>query len=252
MASALGFTPVIRYHQIDGGATLILDMDIYNWDSFVDFSLLDIDITSEVNGVSETVSVASKVKTLLTGTASGTINTTAITGVGTLFLSELVVGDLLQFGTTDALFEVLSITSDTVLALKYPLTATQVGQSVNKFEDWIPVYSSDASLGTVWPDDIYTLKFKFTFSGATNTYGTYESQVAMNSQVECAIRGLIVSIPNFPLNDPCSYEWVNEIARNYMLLQALKDAGANGVVDQYTYILTGLENIAELSKDCRC
>jgi len=237
MASKLSFTPVIRYHHIDGGITLILDMTINNWSSYLDFTSLSINISSEVNDIDTSIDITSRVVTSLTGTASVAINTTTVTGVNTVFETELSVGDLICFSSVDQLFEVLSITSDTELELKYPATAAIVGDTVEMFQDWIPIYSTDVSVGTVWPDDIYTMQFVFTFGGATNEYGTYTNQIAMNSQVECAVRNLITSIPNFPLNDPCNYEWVNDISRTYMLLQALKDAGANGDVDQYKYCL---------------
>ena len=53
--------------------------------------------------------------TTLTGTVSVTAGTAAVTGVSTLFLTELSVGDVIKIGTE--LLTVSVITSDTVLTL---------------------------------------------------------------------------------------------------------------------------------------
>lgn len=70
--------------------------------------------------------------TALTGTVGFTFNSTAVTGVGTAFLSELAIGDFIK--APDGLYyEVITLTSDTVAVLykKYP-SETQSGYSSYK------------------------------------------------------------------------------------------------------------------------
>lgn len=59
--------------------------------------------------------------TALTGTLGFTINSTAVVGVGTIFTSELVIGDFVK-GGDEQYYEIVTITDDThaVLFKKYP------------------------------------------------------------------------------------------------------------------------------------
>jgi hypothetical protein len=53
----------------------------------------------------------------LTGTLSFVVDDDTVTGIGTLFLSELIVGDLIKHNSGSVFHEVLSITNDTELVL---------------------------------------------------------------------------------------------------------------------------------------
>lgn len=56
----------------------------------------------------------------LTGTVTFTKGSTAVSGSGTDFDGELSAGDFIKKSTDDIWYEVLSITSDTALVLRYP------------------------------------------------------------------------------------------------------------------------------------
>jgi len=70
--------------------------------------------------------------TALTGTVTFTLNSTAVTGSGTLFTTELAIGDFIK-APDGQYYEVITLTSNTaaVLKAKYP-SATQSGYSSYK------------------------------------------------------------------------------------------------------------------------
>lgn len=67
----------------------------------------------------------------LTGTVSGTIDTNTLTGVGTLFLTELAVGNYIQVGSD--VRRVASIQSDLILTVAEDWSATTAGVSAVEF-----------------------------------------------------------------------------------------------------------------------
>ena len=74
----------------------------------------------------------SAASTALTGTVGFTLNSTAVTGSGTAFTTELAIGDFILGGDSNW-YEVITITNDTAMVLyqKYPST-TQSGISSQK------------------------------------------------------------------------------------------------------------------------
>lgn len=70
----------------------------------------------------------------LTGTMTATNSSAAVVGVGTAFLSEVSVGDLVFFGASATTVEVLSIASNTSLTLTAPFTfATVTGGTALRY-----------------------------------------------------------------------------------------------------------------------
>lgn len=67
--------------------------------------------------------------TYTTGTLSGTVSTTAITGVGTAWLSNVTPGDELVISGDTNTYKVLSVESDTAMTLYNNLSATATGAS---------------------------------------------------------------------------------------------------------------------------
>lgn len=58
----------------------------------------------------------------LTGTTGAVANSTAVTGVGTAFNTELVVGDYVSFGTMTSAVQVVAIASATAMTVDLPVT----------------------------------------------------------------------------------------------------------------------------------
>lgn len=110
--------------------------------------------------------------TALTGTMTFTKDSTAVTGSGTLFTSELAVGDFIRTGgTSKVTFEIESITDDTNLVLRYrflyttesAVSATKLVPNRNFQANNITMdksYVSDILGGGIWVDsnlsNIYT------------------------------------------------------------------------------------------------
>ena len=86
--------------------------------------------------------------TLMTGTVSTTAASTVITGAGTIFSSELVVGDTILVGAfpgTEKVREIASIASDTQLAVKRALDNTNAGLALREV-------NTAGALAAVCPD----------------------------------------------------------------------------------------------------
>lgn len=71
-------------------------------------------------------------RSALTGTVAFDSGSTALTGTGTLFTTELAVGDFVQIGT--GLAEVVAIASDTELTLDVSAVQTQTGIAITRFQ----------------------------------------------------------------------------------------------------------------------
>lgn len=88
--------------------------------------------------------VKGNLSTSLTGTVSVTINTAAVTGVGTLFTSELNVGDAILIRSQ--IFTVLSITDDLNLILDSNHTIGASGEVATKDSNLFNVQNGDAKI----------------------------------------------------------------------------------------------------------
>jgi hypothetical protein len=97
----------------------------------------------------------------LTGTASMSISSATINGVGTLFTQEVFVGDVVRFSTSSYTFIILSITSNTLMTATTTAPATissqtltlpnpkriKAGDSVFNLTDRYPMYYSGDNTG---------------------------------------------------------------------------------------------------------
>src|SRR3990167_1310708 len=84
------------------------------------------DIMKWVDGWSSAVRIKDKggTATAITGTLTFTDDSIIVTGAATAFTTELAVGDYIRKSSTEEYFEVNSITSDTVLRLRYVYEGT--------------------------------------------------------------------------------------------------------------------------------
>lgn len=84
------------------------------------------------HGVYDNVKDTFPQSTALTGTVSTANNKTLIIGVGTLFSSELQVGEWIFDTTNSEIKQIQSIQSDTELTLKEPFTNSLSGATVKR------------------------------------------------------------------------------------------------------------------------
>lgn len=133
----------------------------------------------------------------LTGTAVIGLGSNIITGTGTLFLTELFVGDTVRFVTTGLTFVVATITSNTSITVTTtsPQTTTvqtlalanpkriKLGQSVFNITDRYPMYYSGDNTGglTAWRKGEFCNGQAVPITNASATTTITEGQVLQNS-----------------------------------------------------------------------
>ncbi|WP_412473794.1 LamG-like jellyroll fold domain-containing protein [Halobacteriovorax sp. YZS-1-1] len=143
----------------------------------------------------------------MTGTVDITASTTSVTGTGTLFTSEISVGDYINIGSE--ILKVASITNDTSLELVFPHTAGATGQSITKeypddvitdmivtksstapdadSPDWLTCSNSAELLksASLTPDGVYTLYawFKDASGNVSTTSLTQDVEVQANGDL---------------------------------------------------------------------
>src|SRR5262245_16692121 len=85
-------------------------------------------------GVLEYEAINGQLNSALTGTMTGTISTTAVNGVGTLFTTEVEVGDLIKLGSE--IKQVATVTSDTALVVESAWAATHTAVAGTVYPSW--------------------------------------------------------------------------------------------------------------------
>lgn len=100
-------------------------------DAINDLSVFDLTESTGQGALAQTPLSTSPL-TALSGTVAFTAGTTTLVGSGSLFTTELAVGDFVQIGT--GLGEVVAIASDTELTLDVSAVQTQTGITIRRFE----------------------------------------------------------------------------------------------------------------------
>jgi len=256
MSSPLSFTPSFSYTQQDAGSTLKIVVDYSSFPDYDDFSELTVNVTTENNSIDQDIDLTSSVVSTLTGTVTASTGDSTLTASGSSFEDEISAGDHISFGDdTDAIYEVDSVTSDTVIILTSPLLADLSGSSMKKFAGAVYLQADDIGLASTakFPDDIYYFLYEYTFGGGTDENGTYMHVQALSCNTECVINSLIAAIPDNVSCNLCNDDYLDGVVKSYFYYEALKNAAYNGSVDHYNTILSGLCDITEnLTTNCGC
>jgi len=255
MSSPLTFTPSFSYAQEDVGNILKITPIYSDFPDYYDFSELTVTIATELNTINTVVDITTDVMTALTGTVSGSIGDSTLTGLATSFLTVISAGDYISFGDdTDKIYEVESMTTDTEIVLVGPIVSDLVGSSMRKYSKVVYLEATDIGLGSTaqFPDDIYTFLYEFTFGGTTDQNGSYIDKQALSCASGCVVYSLIAGIRAQVSCNECQNDYLDMTTKAFFYFEALKASAYNGSVDHYRTILSGLCDITEASNSCGC
>lgn len=129
----------------------------------------------------------------LTGTVSVSAGSTAVTGTGTSFLSELGIGDRVRFEATGEIRAVFSIASNTSFSLQFPASATATASTMTVFPSLFRVQTLAGSTSFLVTDQ-GTVNIGAVSTGSQKVWVSDTDKFSGTSSTNTAINGANVSI----------------------------------------------------------
>lgn len=235
----------------DSCSDLVLS-DISYWATELYKDITSVTVNVTMTGTSYTtgdLDVTTDFISALTGTVTITGGTTAVVGIGTLFTTELSVGDNILIEDTNEIIEIASITNNTNLTLVSWANAA-AGSDISLANMTTTITPTNLSMSTtIFPDGEYTIVHTIVVNGSTYT-STRPGYFTCN--VDCCISEKVATIPDlYCCNDGCDKEEILNILLYRAMLIALKDAIKCGDTTRADNILSTLQTICN-STNCKC
>lgn len=223
--------------------------EISDYGSYYPSEITKVELTVEkpTTYSSGVMDVTTDIVYTLTGTLTCT-GTTAITGVGTLFTSELVVGDRIYEASTNTYATIASISNDTTLTLTAAGSA-YAGQTGYRKRETIVIDPADLGMSGTFPDGSYYMLATYTMSDATTH--EWEREFFFHCHVNCGVFTMLGKVPQYYDCENCNNEFIISAVTVHGLYKAMLWHAAKCNFTQATEILTTLNNILEFN-NCNC
>ncbi|CAK0762899.1 hypothetical protein CCP3SC1AL1_310007 [Gammaproteobacteria bacterium] len=211
----------LSFCQTDNCKILNL-IDCTNWRGssyqIADVTAVEVTITSLGSTTGVTIDLIDILQEQLTGTASCTLGSRTITGVTTVFVGELIVGDSIIIGGNDYTIE--SIESNTSLTIKEFARTNSPGVDIYVINTTYEITSNDL-VGTpnlAISDGIYNILYTVIAGGVTHIYESYQTLIC---QSECCIITRFSELAENYLTNPCDDKTINDNVMTYAMLKSM-------------------------------
>jgi hypothetical protein len=205
-----------------------------------------------VSGITDTTVIVTEdvmpyIDTLGTGAISIITGSTAATGVGTLFTTELSNDDLI---IVDGDIYQVTVVSDVSLTLSEIATSTFSGIFYYyESEKIIDRSTIEYIITNTFTDGLYNILYTLTDDDGDTFYIT--KTVLLYCNVDCCVSKLLLEIPNIYQCNSCQKERIQYILEMEALRVSLENAVAMGKYDIAENILDLLTTICS-TQNCTC
>ena len=246
-----GVTPEIKYKvcQANNCAEIVIS-DNSDYGSYYPDEISTIQMTVEkpTSYSSGVMDITSQIVYTLTGNVTCAGATTAMTGAGTAFLTELSVGDRIYIVGINEYYTVASITNDTTLNVEETASAF-AGVSVVRKRDSITLEPDDLGLSGTFPDGTYYVLVEYTMTDTTEH--SFEREFFFRCAVSCGVYKMISMIPAYYNCTGCNQEFIMSAIMVHAMYQGMIWDAAKCNFTQSLTTLDTINNILEFNR-CNC